>query len=190
MLLLKLGSEMPNLFKNIQSALNIQIKCRLNFHEVECTGNNFTNPCQFSLENSEMVKAVTLAFCSTQQHFIRDIIHKFDIPNLPLSPDTGQNSDRGISDFQISSQPFIEENRHNSRTSNDSDVKLGPVTKLEKKEHGNIKKVFRRRYIRICDIIIIFRIYGQLGAIWKSDSGHVVCKTYIFIKSNLLFYKN
>ena len=43
-LLLKLGSELPNLFKNIQSALKILIKCRLNFHEVECTWENFTNP--------------------------------------------------------------------------------------------------------------------------------------------------
>ena len=33
------------LFKNIQSALNIWIKCRPNFHKVECTGGNFTNPC-------------------------------------------------------------------------------------------------------------------------------------------------
>ena len=66
MLLLKLGSELPNLFKVIQSTLRIWIKCRLNFHEVECTGNNFTNPSQFSLNNSETVKAVNLAFCSIQ----------------------------------------------------------------------------------------------------------------------------
>ena len=45
MLLLKLGSELPNLFDNIQSALKIWIKCRMNFLEVECTGGNFTNPC-------------------------------------------------------------------------------------------------------------------------------------------------
>ena len=35
-LLLKLGSELPNLVKKFQSALKICIKCRLNFHEVEC----------------------------------------------------------------------------------------------------------------------------------------------------------
>ena len=33
---------------------------------------------------------------------------KFDIPNLPQPPDIGQNSDRGISDFQISSQSLKE----------------------------------------------------------------------------------
>ena len=32
-------------------------------------------------------------------------------------------------------------------------------------------------------------IYGQFGAIWKSNSGRIVCKTYIFINSNLLSYK-
>ena len=41
-----------------------------------------------------------------------------------------------------------------------------------------------------CNIIAIFPIYGQFGAIRKPDSGRIVCKTYIFINSNLLSYKN
>ena len=41
-----------------------------------------------------------------------------------------------------------------------------------------------------CDVIIIFPIYGQFGAIRKPDSGRIVCKTYIFINSNLISYKN
>ena len=41
--------------------------------------------CWFSLNNSEMIKAVTLAYCSIQWHFIRDIPAKFGIPNLPQS---------------------------------------------------------------------------------------------------------
>ena len=32
-----------------------------------------------------------------------------------------------------------------------------------------------------CDVIVIFLIYGQFGAIWKPDSGRIVCKTYVFI---------
>ena len=40
-----------------------------------------------------------------------------------------------------------------------------------------------------CDIIVIFPIYSWFRAIWKPDSGHIVCKTYIFIKINLLHYK-
>ena len=94
-------------------------------------GSNFT-PCWFSLNNSETVQALTFAFCSIQQHFINDICAKFGIPNLPQSSDIGKNSDRGISDFQISGQSLIKVNCHNSRTSDDIDMKLGPVTKLDK----------------------------------------------------------
>ena len=41
-----------------------------------------------------------------------------------------------------------------------------------------------------CDVIIIFPIYGQFRAIWKPDSGSIVCKTYLFINSNFLSCKN
>ena len=27
-----------------------------------------------------------------------------------------------------------------------------------------------------CDVIVIFSIYGQFGAIQKPDSGHIICK--------------
>ena len=40
------------------------------------------------------------------------------------------------------------------------------------------------------DVIEIFSIYGQFGAISKPDSGCIICKTYIFINSNLLSNKN
>ena len=50
--------------------------------------------------------------------------------NLPQSPDIGQNLDGGITDLRISGQSLIKEN---SRTSDDIDMKLGPVTKLEKR---------------------------------------------------------
>ena len=41
-----------------------------------------------------------------------------------------------------------------------------------------------------CDVIVIFLIFDQFGAIRKPDSWRIVCKVYIFISSNLLFYKN
>ena len=41
-----------------------------------------------------------------------------------------------------------------------------------------------------CDVIVIFLIYGQFGAIPKLELGRIVSKTYIFINSNLLSYKN
>ena len=93
----------------------------------------------FSLNNSETIKAVTLAFCSIQQHFIRDIRDKFGIPNSPQSPDIGQNSGRSISNFRISLQSFIKENCHKSRISDDIDMKLGPVSKLKKRNKTSSK---------------------------------------------------
>ena len=41
-----------------------------------------------------------------------------------------------------------------------------------------------------CEVIVIFQIHGQFGAIRKLDSERIVSKTYIFINSNLLSYKN
>ena len=39
------------------------------------------------------------------------------------------------------------------------------------------------------DVIVIFPIYGQYGAIRKPDARRIVCKTYVFINNNLLSYK-
>ena len=41
-----------------------------------------------------------------------------------------------------------------------------------------------------CDVIAIFPIYGQFGAMQKPDSEWMICNTYIFIYSNLLSHKN
>ena len=40
------------------------------------------------------------------------------------------------------------------------------------------------------DVNVFFPIYGQFTDIWKRDSRRMVYKTYIFIHSNLLRYKN
>ena len=40
---------------------------------------------------------------------------------------------KGVSDFRISVQSLIKENCRNSRTSDDIDIKLGPVIKLDKR---------------------------------------------------------
>ena len=86
-----------------------------------------------SLNNSKTVKAVTLEFCSIRLNSIREIHPKFGIHNSSQSPDIGQTSDGGISNFRISSQSLIKENCHNFRTSDNINMKLGPVTKLDKK---------------------------------------------------------
>ena len=152
-------------------------------------GGNFT-PGWFSFNNSETVKAVTLTFCSIQYHFITDIRAKFGIPNFSQSSDIGQNSDGGISDFWIACQCLIKENCHNSRTSDDNNMKLGPVTKLDKRNKTMLKYFNDDVISANCNVIVIFPISGQFGVIREQDSGRRVCKIYIFINNNLLFYKN
>ena len=61
-------------------------------------------------------------------------------------------------------------------------MKLGQVTKLYKRNKETSKNnddVMSKS----CDVIIF-------GAIRKPDSRRLVCKTYIFINSNLLSYKD
>ena len=68
-------------------------------------------------------------------------------------------------------------------------MKLGPVTKRDKrnkKRQKNDDDVMSEN----CDVIAIFLIYRQFGAIRKPDFGRIVCKTYILINSKLLSYKN
>ena len=110
--------------------------------------------------------------------------------NLPQSPDIGQNLDKSISNFRISGQSFIKENYHNSRNSDDIDMELGPVTKLYERNKITSRKSDDDIMSGNCDVIVIFPIYGQFGAIRMPDSGRMVCKTYVFINGNLLSFKN
>ena len=96
---------------------------------------------------------------------------------MPQSPDIGQNSDRGVSDFRISGQSLIKENCYNFRTSDDIDMKR------QKKFNDNVMP-------ENVDVIVTFRLFGQFGAVWRPDSGHRVCKTFFFSNSNPLSYKN
>ena len=122
--------------------------------------------------------------------FIRNACAKFGIPHSFQSPDIGQNSDRGISNFQISDQSLIEIYCCNSRSSDDIDMKLGLITKLDKRNKTTSKKFDNYVMLENCDVIDIFSIYSQSGAIQKPDSRWIVCKTYIFANSNILSYKN
>ena len=98
----------------------------------------------------------------------------------------------GFSDFQISGQFLIKRNCNNSTTSDDIDMKLGPVTKLDKRNKKTSKKVDHdiRSEILVSLLFLQFMPYGQFGAFWKPDSGCIVFRTYIFINSNLLSHKN
>ena len=70
-------------------------------------------------------------------------------------------------------------------------MKIGPVTKLDmRNKKKNQNKIDDEVTSENCDVIVIFLIYSQFGAIRKPDSGRIVCKTYIVINSNLLSYEN
>ena len=69
-------------------------------------------------------------------------------------------------------------------------MKLGPVTKYDKKNKTTAKKIDDDVMSEDCDVIVIFRIFCHFGAVHKPDSGHRVCKSYVFSNSNLLSYKN
>ena len=114
---------------------------------------------------------------------------KFGILDSPQSPDNGQNSDGVIYNFQNSGKFLIKVNCHNSRTTDDIDTKLRPVTKFDKKNKPTSKNFDDDVISANCDVIVIFPIYAQFGAIRKPDSG-IACKSYIFLNSNLLSFKN
>ena len=69
-------------------------------------------------------------------------------------------------------------------------MKFGAVTKLVKRNKKPSKRFDDGVMLANCDVIVIFPIYGQFGATRKPDSGHAVCKYYIFNKTNLASCKN
>ena len=83
----------------------------------------------------------------------------------------GKISDVGISDSQISGQSLIKENYNNSRTSDDINMKLGPVTKRDKRNKTTSKKFDNDAMSENCDVIVILSIYGQVGVIRMTNSG-------------------
>ena len=69
-------------------------------------------------------------------------------------------------------------------------MKLGAVTKLDKRNIETSKKIVDDIMSAKCDVIVIFPIYGQFSAIQRPVSGRTVCERYIFINSSVLFYKD
>ena len=56
-------------------------------------------------------------------------------------------------------------------------MKLQPVTKLDKRNKTTLQKIDVDVMSEIYDVIIIFRIFGQFGAIRWPDSGYRACKS-------------
>ena len=90
----------------------------------------------------------------------------------------------------MSRRSLIKETCHNSRTSDDINMKLRTETKLDKKKKTTSKNIDDDVMSVNCDVTVIFTIYGHFGANRKPHSGRIVCKTYIFINSKLLSYEN
>ena len=49
-------------------------------------------------------------------------------------------------------------------------MKLAPITKIDKRNKTTSKKLDDNVISENCDVIVIFSIYGQFGAIPKPDS--------------------
>ena len=90
---------------------------------------------------------------------------KCGIPYSPHSSDIGQNSDGGISDFFNPGQLLLKGNCHNSRTSDDIEMKFKPVTKLDKRTKKKSKRIDDGVMSENCDVIVIFPIHNQFRAI-------------------------
>ena len=69
-------------------------------------------------------------------------------------------------------------------------MKLGPETKFDKRNKTTSKSFDDDAMSVNCDVIVIFRIFGQFGACRRPDSEHRVCKSYVLSNRNLLSYKN
>ena len=128
--------------------------------------------------------------CSIQWQSIRNICAKVGSRNLPQSPDIRQNSDGSISDFGISGQSLIKENYHNSRTGDDIDMKIRPVTKLDKRNKTASKKLTLTSCRKIVTSLSFF------GFLTNSEQSGVripdteSAKGYVFSNSSLFSYKN
>ena len=61
-----------------------------------------------------------------------------------------------MSDFRISGQSLIKKNCYNSKTSDDIDIKLGPVTKFDKGNKSTSRKFDDEVISEYCDVIAIF----------------------------------
>ena len=79
---------------------------------------------------------------------------------MPQSPDNRQNLDGDSFDSQISGQSFMKDNFLNSRFIYDIDMKLGPVTKFDKKIRRHQKKLM----MMSCQQIVISLIFFQFMA--------------------------
>ena len=76
-------------------------------------------------------------------------------------------------------QSLIKGNYPNSRASDDIDMKLGTVSKLDKRNKTTLKRFENDVMSKNYDVITIFLIYDQFGLIRKPDSRRIVGNFYL-----------
>lgn len=85
--------------------------------------------------------------------FLKDIGPEISIPNLSQPLDIGRNLYRSISNSRISGQSLIKDNY---KTSNDIYMKLGPLSKLEKRNTIKLRKLDDDAILRNSESFLIF----------------------------------
>ena len=102
-------------------------------------GGTYSLPVDFLLITQKRQKLQPWHFAAFSNVLFETFMPKLVSLTRP-SPDIELNSYGGIFNFRISGQCLIKKNGHNSRTSNDIDMELGPVTKLDKGSTTTFKK--------------------------------------------------
>ena len=120
-------------------------------------GEQFYSPWWFSFNNSKG-KAVILAFCSAA--FGKILFGTF-APNLVFLTRPSLQI-LGISEFRISRQSLIKGNCHNSRASDDIDMKLGTVTKIDKRNKTTLKKLTMTSFRKTVTSLPYFQFTANL----------------------------
>ena len=71
-------------------------------------------------------------------------------------------------------------NCHNSRTGDDIDIKLGEVTKLDKRNETTSKKFDDDVMSENCEVIVIFWIFNQFGEVQRPGFEQRICEKLYF----------
>ena len=74
----------------------------------------------------------------------------------------------------------MKENCHNSRTGDDIDIKLGEVTKLDKRNETTSKKFDDDVMSENCEVIVIFWIFNQFGEVQRPGFEQRICEKLYF----------
>ena len=98
-------------------------------------------PLLFSLNISETVKTVTCHFAAFSNFSLETLVPNLVSLTRPSLQVSDKNQDKGISNFCIFGESLTNKNCHNFRTSNDINMKLRPVTKLDKGNTAKSKKL-------------------------------------------------